>query len=233
MGSTVLWGEGVAASATALTDFRSVGSGVGMAVTAGVIGGASAFAGGVACAIGSGADYYDCANVAAAGSVLHGGSYLAGEGVNAVSGLRKVSSRPVSEELSIDSPRYLEYKTLRQQGYNAKEAFDLMKQFDSGANPNQDWAFHFTNAKGGAGIVSSGEIRQSSGFTLRNPGVYAGTTSTPSFMLKRTPLLGWGLARNSPVRIPIHIPSQSIPIDGYSFLPPKTIVFRGDVPIQH
>ncbi|MCP5094762.1 MAG: hypothetical protein GY943_04340, partial [Chloroflexi bacterium] len=85
MGPAVLWGEGVAASATALTGLSSVGSGVGTAVTAGVIGGASAFAGGVACAIGSGADYYDCANVAAAGSALHGGSYLAGEGINFLS----------------------------------------------------------------------------------------------------------------------------------------------------
>lgn len=67
-----------------------------------------------------------------------------------------------------------------------------MKQLDAGINPNYDWAFYFTNTAGGTGIVKSGKIWQSSGFTLRGKGVYAGTTPMPNFFLKRTPYLGWG-----------------------------------------
>lgn len=79
--AAMMWGEGVAASAAALTGLSSVGSVVGTAVGVGVTGGFSAAAGGLACAAGSGADFHDCYNLAVAGAALHGTSYLVGEGI--------------------------------------------------------------------------------------------------------------------------------------------------------
>ncbi|RMG79086.1 MAG: RHS repeat-associated core domain-containing protein, partial [Chloroflexi bacterium] len=154
---------------------------------------------------------------AATAGILHQGGEIAGEAFHS---------------LNNRAARYLEYRALRQQGYNAAEAFNLMKQFDASLNPGYDWAFHFTTIEGGEGIIKSGEIWQSTGFTLRGEGVYAGTTPTPGFFIKRTPLLGWGLVRDSPVRIPVYIPSQDVPVGYYSFLPPKTIVFRGNIRLQ-
>ena len=37
---------------------------------------------------------------------------------------------------------YYEFKSLRQQGYNATEAYDLIKQFRQGINPRDEFAFH-------------------------------------------------------------------------------------------
>ena len=77
------------------------------------------------------------------------------------------------------------YYALKQQGYSASEAYDLMKQFRNGINPNDEFIFHFTTYEGGKGI-------------------YAGTTPTPSWTLKHIPIGGWGLGK-APVRIPIKI----------------------------
>ena len=85
----------------------------------------------------------------------------------------------------LDLADYYEYKALKQQGYNASEAYGLMKQFRDGINPNDDFIFHFTTYEGGKGI-------------------YAGTTPTPSWALKHIPIGGWGLGK-APVRIPIKI----------------------------
>ena len=115
----------------------------------------------------------------------------------------------ISERLSVKGGRkldladYYEYKVLRQQGYNASEAYDLMKQFQNGKNPNNDFLFHFTTYEGGKGITDIGGIKGSkSGFGGK--GIYAGTTPTPSWALKHIPIFGWGLGK-APVRIPIKI----------------------------
>lgn len=61
---------------------------MGTAVGVGVTGGAAAFAGWAACAAGSGADYYDCYGLAAAGATVMTGSYAAGQGIIAVNQAR-------------------------------------------------------------------------------------------------------------------------------------------------
>ena len=103
----------------------------------------------------------------------------------------------------LDLADYYEYKALKQQGYNASEAYGLMKQFRDGINPNDDFIFHFTTYEGGKGITDIGGIKGSkSGFGGK--GIYAGTTPTPSWALKHIPIGGWGLGK-APVRIPIKI----------------------------
>ncbi len=103
----------------------------------------------------------------------------------------------------LDLADYYEYKALKQQGYNASEAYGLMKQFRDGINPNDDFIFHFTTYEGGKGITDIGGIKGSkSGFDGK--GIYAGTTPTPSWALKHIPIGGWGLGK-APVRIPIKI----------------------------
>ena len=116
---------------------------------------------------------------------------------------------PNTEKKSDKDAAYYEYKALREQGYNATEAYDLMKQFREGVNPDNEFVFHFTSYKGGEGITSSGGIYGSkSGFAGK--GVYVGTTPTPSWALKHVPGIGWGLGE-SPVRIPIKTnPSMDI-----------------------
>ena len=103
-----------------------------------------------------------------------------------------------------DLASYYEYKALKQQGYNASEAYDLMKQFRSGMNPNNEFVFHFTSMKGGKGITDSGGINGASVLSVAGQGVYAGTTPTPSWALKHIPYSGWGLGK-TPVRIPIRV----------------------------
>ncbi|MDE5780656.1 MAG: PKD domain-containing protein [Lachnospiraceae bacterium] len=121
----------------------------------------------------------------------------------------KLKSMAVKEKLGRNSNKvtdlasYYEYKALRQQGYNATEAYDLMKQFRSGKNPNSEFAFHFTTLKGGKGITDTRQIIASN-TGVRGAGVYAGRTPTPSWLLKHLPWSGWGLG-HTPVRIPIRI----------------------------
>ncbi|MEI3337230.1 MAG: hypothetical protein V8R02_07315 [Clostridium sp.] len=117
---------------------------------------------------------------------------------------------------------YYEYKVLKQQGYNASEAHDLMKQFRSGMNPNNEFVFHFTTMKGGKGITDIGGIYGSKS-GVWGKGIYTGTTPTPSWALKHIPWSGWGLG-NAPVRIPIKLNSSmttSKPI-----IPIKSVVIR-------
>ena len=110
----------------------------------------------------------------------------------------KLKSMAVKEKLGCNSNKvtdlasYYEYKALKQQGYNATEAYDLMKQFRSGKNPNSEFAFHFTTLKGGKGITDIGGIYQSSS-VVAGKGIYAGTTPTPSWALKHIPYSGWGV----------------------------------------
>lgn len=101
---------------------------------------------------------------------------------------------------------YYEYKALRSQGYNASEAYDLIKQFRSGVNPNNEFVFHFTSLKGGKGIVESGYLKPTT-LGLKGSGVYTGTISTPSWGVEHIPIYGWGVADTS-VRIPIKISSN-------------------------
>ena len=98
---------------------------------------------------------------------------------------------------------YYEYKALKQQGYSASEAYDLMKQFRSGNNPKNEFAFHFTTLEGGKGITDTGKINGGN-LGLWGRGVYAGNTPTPSWMQKHIPIIGWGIG-NTPVKIPIKI----------------------------
>jgi hypothetical protein len=97
--------------------------------------------------------------------------------------------------------RFLEYKALRAQGLKASEAHGLMKQFDAGMISPQSYLFHFTNAGRGTSIVN-GRLIYASRSGFGGTGVYAGTTSTPGFVTKHVPIIGWGLGR-APVRIPI------------------------------
>ena len=118
---------------------------------------------------------------------------------------------------------YYEYKALREQGCNASEAHNLMKQFRKGENPNNEFAFHFTTEKGAKGITDTRTI-YSTKLGLRGSGVYAGTTPTPSPALKHIPILGWGLG-SAPVRIPIKIGNRNFK---KTLIPFKAIIFKGD-----
>ena len=132
------------------------------------------------------------------------------------------SGSSVNNGSSTNSASYYEYKALRQQGYNSSEAYGLMKQFRNGVNPNNKFAFHFTSLKGGKGITDSGFIKGSTS-GVRGKGIYAGTTSTPSWFLKHIPYVGWGLG-SAPVRIPIPM-NASTPYKSYNF-PMKSIVIK-------
>ena len=92
---------------------------------------------------------------------------------------------------------------MQKPGSKAKDIYAIMKGFDQG--DAQGCLFHFTTLKSGRAIVDSGYIRQTSGpfsFLFGGTGVYAGTTPTPSFLLKHASPFGWGLG-HTPVRIPI------------------------------
>ncbi len=125
-----------------------------------------------------------------------------GSEVNGI--LNKLTS--LSKEESLQTA-YYEYKALRMQGYNASDAYNLMKQFRNGINPNNKFVFHFTSLEGGEGITSSGVINPSKS-GVAGPGVYTGTTPKPSWFLKHIPWVGWGLG-SRPVRIPILLPSDA------------------------
>ena len=119
---------------------------------------------------------------------------------------------------------YYEYKALREQGFTASEAYKLIIKFRQGINPDDRFVFHFTDLAGGKGITDSGYIKPSTSGVAGN-GVYAGTTPTPSWLLKHIPFYGWGLG-NTPVRIPILIDEYvyKIPI-----IPIATVVIEGIV----
>ncbi|EFO79007.1 hypothetical protein OSCT_3132 [Oscillochloris trichoides DG-6] len=67
-------------------------------------------------------------------------------------------SASIHTPLTARSPAYLEYKALRLQGYNASEAYSLMRQFRAGVNPSDDFVFHFTSLKNGPLIIDSGYV---------------------------------------------------------------------------
>jgi hypothetical protein len=75
---------------------------------------------------------------------------------------------------------------------------------------------------GGRGITGSSYIKPSKR-GIRGPGVYTGTTPTPSWALKHIPYSGWGLGK-APVRISIKI-NPNLPVD-YVNCPLKTAIFR-------
>ena len=132
---------------------------------------------------------------------------------------------PPSNKNSTNSEAvYYEYKALREQGFTASEAYKLIIKFRQGINPDDRFVFHFTDFAGGKGITDSGYIKPSTSGVAGN-GVYAGTTPTPSWLLKHIPFYGWGLG-NTPVRIPILI-------DGYVYkipiIPIATVVIEGIV----
>ena len=78
-------------------------------------------------------------------------------------------------------------------------------------------------------ITSSGALNPTK-YGLRGPGVYSGTTPTPSWALKHIPYSGWGLG-NAPVRIPIKI-NPNMPVE-YVNWPFKTAIFRtGSEPLK-
>jgi hypothetical protein len=103
----------------------------------------------------------------------------------------------------IRTQTYLEYKSLRLQGYNASESIELIRQFRSGRNPNNRFLFHFTDETGGLGITESQALRAGPG--LRGTGVYFGIIPTPSWLLRHAPTPGWGLKAGKTVRIPLEI----------------------------
>ena len=107
---------------------------------------------------------------------------------------------PVSFDEEMQASIY-EFRALTKQGFGAFEAYDLMKQFQSGENPGNKFLFHFTSLEGGKGITSSGVIYPSKSAVV-GAGVYTGDTPTPSWAVKHIPYYGWGVGK-TPVRIPI------------------------------
>ena len=77
-----------------------------------------------------------------------------------------------------------------------------VRRFNDG---NADgFTFHFTNKKGGEGIVDSGKINA----TQRGAGgagVYTGTTPIPNFFQRYVSPIGWGVNPGSNIRIPLKI----------------------------
>jgi hypothetical protein len=108
------------------------------------------------------------------------------------------------EPLTRTSSTYLEYRALRLQGYTSSEAYAIMKQLRAGNNPSNAFVFHFTSTRGGSGIIESCYLRVGPR-QFRGPGIYAGTTPTPSWLLKHMPAPSWELTGNYPVRIPVKI----------------------------
>ncbi|HMQ17075.1 MAG TPA: hypothetical protein PKC49_13980, partial [Phycisphaerae bacterium] len=106
-----------------------------------------------------------------------------------VTGPSAISPTPGTAGTAASEARYLEYRALRLQGLKASEAHGQMKLFDTGVSG--EYAFHFTTVQGGRGIIADALIRP--GLGLRGIGAYAGTTPTPSFLLKHgPPPFGWG-----------------------------------------
>src|SRR5690606_34567326 len=77
--------------------------------------------------------------------------------------------------------------------------------------------FHFTTVRGGQGIVTEGALHASRR-AFGGPGVYVGTTSTPSWLTKHVPFVGWGLGP-APVRVPVIVTPELAPVVRQPWLP--------------
>lgn len=73
---------------------------------------------------------------------------------------------------SLPSNMSAEVQALMRQGMSRREAVAQIRLFESGVRDG--FAFYFTNARGGQGILQSGNIKATR-FGLAGPGVYAGT----------------------------------------------------------
>jgi RHS repeat-associated protein len=141
-------------------------------------------------------------------------------------GFNKLFQRGATDAAqNLSKNMYYEYKALRLQGFSPEKAVTLINQFRAGVNPDGRFGFHFTSAENAPLIVESRMIKVGPR-GLRGPGVYAGTTPTPSWMLKHLPAPGWGLfpwtkGYPYPVRIPLVIEPGMKPI--YLTLPHKAV----------
>lgn len=142
--------------------------------------------------------------------------------------LMKPTGNPIPHVASKPTQaRFLEYKTLRTQGYNATDAHGLMRQFDDGINPNGNFLFHFAYEGKASFSLVKGIPRTDYGFGVWR-GVYTGTTPTPSSLLKNTSPLGWGVPGRD-VRMPILVrPEMDVARPLFGF-PLKTRIIRTDV----
>ncbi|MDZ4184348.1 MAG: RHS repeat-associated core domain-containing protein [Desulfuromonadales bacterium] len=129
--------------------------------------------------------------------------------------------------------RFLEYKTLRSQGYNASEAHGWMKQFDAGANPGDNFLFHFASEGKATFSLANGIPRTDYGFGVWR-GVYTGTTPTPNWFLKNTSPLGWGITSQQSVRMPLLVGHDMNVANPLFRFPLKTIIIRteGNLPLS-
>ena len=157
-----------------------------------------------------------------------GGSTLFGAGFAATPGLgARLFRRSPKIPASFFRKTRFEVEALQRQGLSRSEAFAQIRRFNAG---NADgFAFHFTNPKGATGIL--GDSAVNSGLGIAGRGVYAGTTPTPSALLKYGPTPGWALTPTKPVRIPLRISPDLNPVR--PVIPFRTQVFRVDqVPLK-
>ena len=135
--------------------------------------------------------------------------------------LRKPGNAPKS---GVSNAKFVEYKALRAQGKSASEAHGLMKQFDAG-NAG-DALFHFTNTRGAAGILRSGELRTTSrGFF--DTGLFTSTVPNRGVVLKSVPIIGHGTP-GANIRIPLlQGASRGSSVAPPRFgIPPRTMVIK-------
>jgi hypothetical protein len=156
----------------------------------------------------------------ATAGTFHGAFGVGRAGLGAIWGKRSAQpggvARPGPDAGFVERTR-LEVQALQRQGMSRDEAFSQIRQFNAG--DAGDWLFHFTTPRGARGIVADGLIRPSQS-GVAGPGVYLGTTPTPSWFLKNTPFLGWGLGgKGAAVRIPVKTNGGVAPL-----LPPRTRV---------
>jgi hypothetical protein len=118
---------------------------------------------------------------------------------------------------------YREYQALRLQGYTASEAYALIKQFNSGANPSGQFAFHFTTARGAEGIATTGEVWATGARGLAGPGVYMGTVPDPG-LLKYVPVVGYGVPFAN-YRISVYISPEIASAIRIPLLPLQTAIY--------
>lgn len=169
---------------------------------------------------------------ALAGATLYPGTSLVrgGQTARVVAGGERVAATAGTKTVqTVSNARYLEYQALRRQGYNASEAQSLMRQFDAGINPGNQWAYHYTSEQAASGIVKSGEIWTTTA-GVRGPGTYAGTIPNATNVQKTTQ---WFLTPGTaPVRVPINRSLQTGVIDDVAF-PMNTTIFRDGVQLAH
>jgi hypothetical protein len=115
----------------------------------------------------------------------------------------------------------IEAKVLMEQGLSREEAFEQIRRFDAGEV--DDYGFHFTNAKGGQGIVDSGEMWATQK-GVAGKGVYMGTTPTPNIAQKYFSPIGWGVNPGSNVRIPLKMRPDVKDVSRTPMLPRWTTV---------